>query len=277
MPLPKFIQISSLASYPATLLNRDDSGLAKRMPFGGAIRTRISSQCLKRHWRRADDAYALTKAGDDLALAVRSRETFRRLIADPLVKEGIPPEVVEPVLTSFAKTLFESGKDKDGDKGQGDKGHKKQQKDPLVRSEVIVLGEPEIAFLLGEARKICLEADGDAKKAGGLAKDYLNPKKNKENFERFKVMGAGVDAAMFGRFMAGQPEARITNAVHVAHAMTVHPEAFETDYFSAVDDLTAEESAGSGHLGATELTSGLYFTTSIPSWTFRSSSRIWGL
>ena len=27
--------------------------------FGGAVRTRISSQCLKRHWRVADDAFAL--------------------------------------------------------------------------------------------------------------------------------------------------------------------------------------------------------------------------
>ena len=51
MTIPRFLQIHSLHSYPAALLNRDDSGLAKRMPFGGAVRTRISSQCLKRHWR----------------------------------------------------------------------------------------------------------------------------------------------------------------------------------------------------------------------------------
>ena len=31
---PRFLQIHFLTSYPATLLNRDDSGLAKRLPFG---------------------------------------------------------------------------------------------------------------------------------------------------------------------------------------------------------------------------------------------------
>lgn len=32
----QFLRIHTLASYPATLLNRDDSGLAKRLPFSGA-------------------------------------------------------------------------------------------------------------------------------------------------------------------------------------------------------------------------------------------------
>ena len=34
MTTPRFLQIHTLHSYPAALLNRDDSGLAKRMPFG---------------------------------------------------------------------------------------------------------------------------------------------------------------------------------------------------------------------------------------------------
>ena len=42
----RFLQIHFLTSYAATLLNRDDAGFAKRIPFGGVVRTRISSQCL---------------------------------------------------------------------------------------------------------------------------------------------------------------------------------------------------------------------------------------
>jgi len=38
----RFVQIHTLHSYPAALLNRDDSGLAKRIPYGGVVRTRIS-------------------------------------------------------------------------------------------------------------------------------------------------------------------------------------------------------------------------------------------
>ncbi len=59
MATQRFLQIHTLHSYPAALLNRDDSGLAKRLPFGGAIRTRISSQCLKRHWRVARGEFAI--------------------------------------------------------------------------------------------------------------------------------------------------------------------------------------------------------------------------
>jgi CRISPR system Cascade subunit CasC len=55
----RFIQIHFLTSYPASLINRDDVGFAKRIPFGPAVRTRISSQCLKHHWRTSKSEYAL--------------------------------------------------------------------------------------------------------------------------------------------------------------------------------------------------------------------------
>ena len=42
-----FLQMHYLSSYHASLLNRDDASLAKRIPFGDATRLRISSQCLK--------------------------------------------------------------------------------------------------------------------------------------------------------------------------------------------------------------------------------------
>jgi CRISPR system Cascade subunit CasC len=74
MNLPRFIQIHTLHNYPGALLNRDDAGLAKRLPYGDAVRTRISSQCLKRHWRVAEDHFSLTNLG--VPMAVRSRQTL---------------------------------------------------------------------------------------------------------------------------------------------------------------------------------------------------------
>src|SRR5687768_5470503 len=65
---------------------------------------------------------------------------------------------------------------------------------------------------------------------------------------------------MSGRFVSGDREARVDAAVHVAHAFTVHAQASEPDYFTAVDDLQAEEQgSGAGHLNTTELTSGVYY------------------
>jgi CRISPR system Cascade subunit CasC len=61
--MSRFIQIHTLTSYPASLLNRDDAGFAKRIPFGDSTRTRISSQCLKRHWRGFEGRESLRDAG----------------------------------------------------------------------------------------------------------------------------------------------------------------------------------------------------------------------
>ncbi|MEL6349418.1 MAG: type I-E CRISPR-associated protein Cas7/Cse4/CasC, partial [Myxococcota bacterium] len=65
------------------------------------------------------------------------------------------------------------------------------------------------------------------------------------------------DAALFGRMVTSDILARGDAALHVAHAFTVHAEESESDYFAAVDDLLEE--MGSGHIGSTELTSGLYY------------------
>ncbi len=70
-----FLEIHTLTSYPASLLNRDDAGFAKRIPFGGAVRTRVSSQCLKRHWRVYEGEHAL-KTIPDVGDTVRSRVAF---------------------------------------------------------------------------------------------------------------------------------------------------------------------------------------------------------
>ena len=53
------------------------------MPFGGAVRTRISSQCLKRHWRVAQDEFALRSIAGATG-ALRSRNVVERRVIQPL-------------------------------------------------------------------------------------------------------------------------------------------------------------------------------------------------
>lgn len=248
---PRFVQISTLTSYPSVLLNRDDSGLAKRIPFGGCTRTRVSSQCRKRHLKTCDDIYGLDKISDELSLSVRSRKLFNLRIASALENE-FPKEIVNEVLKAFQSDLYE-GKDKSGD---GNDGADKKNADPLDRSEVIVLGEPEIRFLTEKAREVC-SVSGDVKSAKANSDKFL--KKHEKDFLALKC-GAGIDAAMFGRFVSGDIEARVSSAVHVAHSFTVHEETFETDYFTAVDDL---DPRGAGHINASELTSGLFYNYAV--------------
>ena len=102
MTLPRFLQIHTLHNYPAALLNRDDAGLAKRLPYGDAIRTRISSQCLKRHWRVADDAFALKNL--DVPMAVRSRAFVERIEA-AMLAEGVGQEIAKTVASALRDAL----------------------------------------------------------------------------------------------------------------------------------------------------------------------------
>ena len=102
MTLPRFLQIHTLHNYSATLLNRDDAGLAKRLPYGDAIRTRISSQCLKRHWRVADDAFALKNL--DVPMAVRSRAFIER-IEGAMLAEGVDQGIANTVAAALRDAL----------------------------------------------------------------------------------------------------------------------------------------------------------------------------
>jgi CRISPR system Cascade subunit CasC len=251
--MARFIQIHTLTSYPAALLNRDDVGFAKRAPFGGVVRTRISSQCLKRHWRTFEGAHALGELG---SLSVRSRITFEREIVQKLIAEGVDAALVRGVVEAMIPlVLGESAKAK---KAKDDAKTEAKDEGGLRTGQVTVLGRPEIEYLLGHARAVCADKP-DAKKIGDAVKARL--KDAKKNLDAMR-QSAGLDAALFGRMVTSDILSRGDAALHVAHALTVHESAAETDYFTAVDDLLRDgddEQLGSGHLGTTELTSGLFY------------------
>jgi CRISPR system Cascade subunit CasC len=279
MTTPLFIQIHTLTSYPGALLNRDDVGFAKRLPFGGATRTRVSSQCLKRHWRTFQGEHALASLradGDPVAFSVRSRHTFDRFVLSPLLAEGVSADlaraateaIMVEVLGESAKakkakeearseeavTREKVKKEKKGAKKEGDEGHRA----PLMTSQLTILGKQEIDFFLAEARALAKEA-GSAEKIEDATKERFTKDwgKNLDGLRR----AAGLDGALFGRMVTSDRLAHADAAVHVAHAFTVHGEYAETDYFAAVDDLQGGEDTqrGSAHINTSELTSGLFY------------------
>ena len=246
MTTPRFLQIHTLHSYPAALLNRDDSGLAKRMPFGGAVRTRISSQCLKRHWRVAQDEFALKNIAGSTS-AIRSRNTVERRVMQPLRDGG---QVAEDVLAAVG-TAFNVGV-------YGGSGTSETGRQPLL------LGLPEVEHLHQRAAAICAEHSNDAKAAGDAATALFNARRGEGNNFRALLdsvrLPAGLEGALFGRMVTSDPGANIDAAIHVAHAFTVHVEESESDYFSVVDDLQGDdEDAGAAHIGDMELTAGLFY------------------
>ena len=250
----RFLQLHTLTGYSATLLNRDDIGRAKRLPFGGSDRIRVSSQCLKRHWREETGEWSLQHLGS--GKSTRSRRVFSDVIAGRLKERGLAENQIVNVLTPIrAAVLGESIKAKAARKEKTVDGA--DLLDGLHTEQVIVLGEPEIAFLTNLAAEL---GQDDAEASAKAVEAYFKDKAKKANLKAL-VMGSGLDAAIFGRMVTSDLMARTDAAVHVAHSFTVHAEEAEADYFSALDDLVAAEGElGSGHINTSELTSGLFYT-----------------
>ena len=242
MMTSRFLQIHSLHSYTAALLNRDDTGLAKRLPYGNAQRTRISSQCLKRHWRMAEhDPHALHNI-DGAERAYRSRELVTERVIRPL-KEDYPEAVIEALEPVFQKAVY-------GNKA--DTGKKSRQ--------TLLLGEPELSWLASEAARLAAEMN-DVETAETMLDEWS--KEFKDNIKALRentALPGGLASALFGRMVTSDPAANIDAPVYVAHAFTVHAEETEGDYFTAVDDLKREEDdSGADTIQETELTSGLFY------------------
>lgn len=275
----RFLQIHTLTSYPGTLLNRDDAGFAKRMPFGGATRTRVSSQCLKYHWRNFNGEGALYHMEFDQPVrSIRSRTTWRDLVARPMIEtDKLPLRLVVAAVETFVQLLVSDKKVSAAD-------YKKILSDPmdaenplldrLNTNQVTIFGEPELGYIRKEATSLIeslrhelgtlwetADARLDADQVTLVSDAFAAVAKGelKKNLQAM-TLASGLDAALFGRMVTSDILSRGDAAIHVAHAFTVHEEASESDYFAAIDELRRDSGElGGGHINSSELTSGLFY------------------
>jgi CRISPR system Cascade subunit CasC len=227
-----FLQIHTLTSYPASLLNRDDAGLAKRIPFGNAIRLRVSSQCLKRHWRED-----LQSKLPELPDGQRTRSFFTRTVLPKAVAAGVPETLATSLVETLAKAVIDGGVKEGGDLNQP-----------------VLFGLREADYFVQMLQQASRETDP----AKALA-ERLKSREEKDNLKAMSKAAAGLTAALFGRMVTSDLLARVDAPVHVAHAMTVHAANTEMDYFTVVDDLNRDDETGAAHANQTELGAGLYY------------------
>jgi len=227
-----FLQIHTLTAYPASLLNRDDAGLAKRIPFGNAIRLRISSQCLKRHWRED-----LTARLPDIPDGYRTRSFFTRKVLPKVVAQGVDETLAAALIEPLAKAVIDGGVKDGGDLNQP-----------------ILFGAREADYFA----QMLVDAARQENPAKAL-EERLKSKDEQENLKAMSKSAAGLTAALFGRMVISDLLARVDAPVHVAHAFTVHAANTELDYFTVVDDLNRDDETGAAHANQTELGAGLYY------------------
>jgi CRISPR system Cascade subunit CasC len=269
MTRPRFVQIHTLASYPGTLLNRDDAGLAKRLPFGGTTRARVSSQSLKRKWRFAGET-----DHDKARLVPHSLQSLNVPMGDrskDLVKHAVLPQALQGL-----PELHAAARDKLAELlnvalyGKSGADAKSRQ--------ALFFGHPEVAYVQKLAREVATllsqtpellatagkEPDKKAIKAiEDQLKGALDPlQKNLRALAEGTAGAAGLESALFGRMVTSDTSANVNAPVHVAHAFTVHGIERELDYVTAVDDLrqrSEDAEAGSAGIFDIELTSGLFY------------------
>lgn len=231
-----FLQIHTLTSYPASLLNRDDAGLAKRIPFGNASRLRVSSQCQKRHWREQ-----LAEALPELPDGLRTRSFFTRTVLPRLVESGVAQDRAEALVQALAKGVIDGGVKDNGELNQP-----------------VLFGLREADYFVSVLGQIHEEASSTADAVKALVARLKSPDE-KKNIAAMRAAAAGLTGTLFGRFVTSDLLARVDAPVHVAHAFTVHGAASEMDYFTVVDDLNRSDETGAAHANQAELGAGLYY------------------
>jgi CRISPR system Cascade subunit CasC len=77
--------------------------------------------------------------------------------------------------------------------------------------------------------------------------------------KKYEKLTSAPDIAMFGRMLAQKNETGIDAACQVAHAISSHAVEREDDYFTAVDNLKPDDTAGAGMVGYIGFNSACYY------------------
>ncbi|MEP6494623.1 MAG: type I-E CRISPR-associated protein Cas7/Cse4/CasC [bacterium] len=222
-----FLQVHLLTAYPASNLNRDDTGRPKTVMFGGKSRLRISSQSLKRAWRTS--AVFEARVGEHVG---KRTQRLGEQINDRLVGGGMNDADAIKVTRMIAERF---GKLKDA-----------KDPDPSYIKQ--------LAFIAPEERNAAFALADKALAGSDISKEDLDSLLVKSD--------SAVDIAMFGRMLADAPAFNREAAVQVAHAMTTHAVDVEDDYYVAVDDLknaADHDDVGTSFIGVHEYGAGLFY------------------
>lgn len=267
------IGIHMLTAFPPSNPNRDENGQPKSAVVGGVKRQRISSQCIKRTWRLSD-----------LMLSIEANFSTRTrgigLMAEKvMIDGGIPGKLAREYAMIIA--------------GVFGKLNTKKKGSPEL-AEMVTVGHEERDLVLATARvlaKDTSEINEKAIEAAALIESLVKKppvekkaKKTKESDDAFaaaessdeeekqdnrltqiktllQIETTSLDVGMFGRMRASSPKMNVDASISVSHPLTTGKSVIDSDYWTAVDDLTeSNDETGAGGMGDVEFGSGTYYT-----------------
>ncbi len=240
------LELHLIQNFAPSNLNRSDTGAPKDCIFGGSRRARISSQCFKRAMRE----YFKDNFAAQNNLAERSTRLVEEL-ASQMENAGKNKEDAKRVVEAALAGV----------------GLKMSSKDKEKTQYLLFFGRDEIKNIA----EICLEnydellavappdtTDMTAKEAKKAAKGGSVDAVSKA-LKNILDGGKAADLALFGRMLADLPDKNRDASSQVAHALSTHKVGLEFDFFTAVDDLKPEDTAGSDHLGTVEFNSACFY------------------
>ncbi len=249
------IEIHALQNFAPSNLNRDDTGAPKDALFGGTRRARVSSQCIKRSIRQHFSGLVEQNylASDDVAFRTKR-------VLDALTKSLIEKGRNETDATEKARLALAAMELSVKDDGKSE--------------YLLFLGQREISgianIIIEKWDSIIASetAPGEERKTGKTKKraaQSADPEMKKA-LDRVFDGGKAVDVALFGRKLADMPEKNQYAACQVAHAISTHSVERVFDFYTAVDDLKPEDTAGADMMGTIEFNSACFYRYAVVDW-----------
>jgi len=249
------IEIHALQNFAPSNLNRDDTGAPKDAFFGATRRARVSSQCLKRSIRQYFSGLVEQNALASDDVAFRTKRVLDALTKALVEKGRAEAEAIDKcrlALAAVELTVKDDGKSE----------------------YLLFLGQREISSLAdiihtkwdyinaSETAPVEGKKPGKAKKQAAQGADP----ELKKALDKVFNGGKALDVALFGRMLADMPEKNQYAACQVAHAISTHAVEREFDFYTAVDDLKPEDTAGADMMGTVEFNSACFYRYAVVDW-----------
>ncbi len=218
------IEVHAIQNHSPANLNRDDLGAPKTCFFGGVLRSRISSQSLKRSIRMSEEFKQLLGG-------VRTRQ-LARLIAD---KVSGDPEVKQRAEKVLGLSGFKS------------------DETSQERSKMLVYTTHEAV----QEMALLLQNDNGASDEQ-LAREFSKLIAQHTAAPDMALFGRMLEPDKDARNVWKGLDTTVEAALQVAHAISTHEARQEVDYYVATDDVRGED-AGAGYVDEAMFASACFY------------------
>jgi CRISPR system Cascade subunit CasC len=270
-----YLTIHHIVSMPLGLANRGADGLAKTGVYGGVVRQRISSQCVKAHLREHPALISIAETVGQQA-SVRSALIGERRISPALVADGATKQEADALSIALMAALFQKEKRDSAQSNDSRRGRKKKDGDEPAADtdeapaddqtkpgrQIIVLGNAEIEAMICIAKAVRVAGIKAEKLAEAIKKPAGNIRDTLDTLRALRHH-SGLDGALFGRMATSSVVSSVDGAVSVGHWLTAHRIQSTTDFFSAQDQLLTDDEMGTAHIGTAELASGVFYGSTL--------------